>query len=713
MQFFNGKKYKNIIKITLAALGAMLIFMNGTLDVQAAEFKHNHTSGCYSTGSKSCSATHQMSTRTGSTTRHCFKCNAQVSHTTYVYWDTCYGTGQSFEQGGYHVCKTCGSTSYSWGSQSRHGHNVSTTVLSCGKSNAATGTLWIRNTESDWTTEGVVLETGVDIVGNGLSLPALPYSWDAGVSWTDETTKRVSENGTYCVYAQSADGMVVSETVTINNIDRTGPVLTDTKKSISEWTNQNVTISLTAADLQPDGSVGCGLAQLPYSYDGGITYTVDNSLTVSENGVYVVSLSDNLGNVGNAEIEITNIDKVAPVISGVLPVSEGWHTENVVMQVMASDVEGGSGLHELPYSADGEYWQQEPEFTLGANGVNSVYVRDLAGNISTQEYEVNQLDNTAPVIESVQVIPGKVWKDKVEVTINAVDVQPCGDAGSGLHEEAYSIDGGLTWQAANTFVVEVGQEYDIRVRDALEWTSDEYIVIREQFPYPAPHANNKTESGGNIQTPPEPERMEQEEVTEESQEQIQQEPMQNESDGESEENRKPKSGIKRYELIPQGMENVPPVTDALEDYKMETGITESVEMEEKQADNTLSVQVITMPWYKTVAGKTVIVSTSAIMLGNLLGILSYLLIFSARIYCIEDTDDMNRERKLGRVFIHRIKGGYTVYLSDTVLKAASVPRYRIRISEAMLKRARNARLLVESDEKNLEMLIQESIDFEL
>ncbi len=710
MQFFSGKKYKNIIKITLATLGAMLIFMNGILNVHAAEFKHNHSNSCYSTASKPCSATHQMSTRTGATTRHCFNCNAQVSHTTYVYWDKCNGTGQSFEQGGYHVCKTCGATSYSWGSQSRHGHNVSTTVLSCGKSNAATGKLWIRNTLSDWTTEGVVLEAGVDIVNNGMTLAGLPYSWDNAASWTSEATNNVTENGIYSVYAKSADGTVVSETVTVNNIDRTGPVLTDTQKSISEWTNQNVTITFTAGDLQPDGSVGCGLAQLPYSYDDGVTYTVENSLTVSENGVYQVLLSDNLGNVGNAEVEITNIDKEMPRISGVIPISEGWQTESVVMQVMAEDLENGSGLHELPYSVDGENWQLEPEFILVANGVNSVYVRDKAGNISTDEFEVNQLDNTAPVIESIQVIPDKIWKDKVEVTIKAADFQPDGTEGSGLHEEAYSIDGGLTWQTDNTFVMEAGQEYDVRVRDALEWTSDEYMVTREQFPYPAPPINNKTESGGNTQTPTEPEGMKPEEVPEEVREEILQEILQNEPAGENKASGKANGEKRMYELIPQGMENVPPLADALEESQPEISTAEGFEVEENLGDNTLSVQVITMPWHQTVAGKTVIVGTSAILIGNILGLLSYLLIFSARIYCIED---MNRERKLGRVFIHRIKVGYTVYLSDSVLKAASVPRYRIRISEAMLKKARNARLLVESDEKNLELLIQESIDFEL
>lgn len=712
MQIFNGRKYKNIIKITLAALGVMLIFMNGTLSVQAAEFIHNHSNDCYSKKLKACTHTHQISTRTEENNRHCTVCNAQRLHTTYVYWDVCSYTHQSYERGGYHVCKTCGAESAAWGSKSRHEHNISSTVLSCKKGDTVAGNLWLINTMTDWTSENVLLEAGVDIINEDMILAEFPYSWDAKDSWTDETRISAAENGTYSVYAKSAEGTVVSETIEVKNIDRTGPVLTDTLKSTSEWTNQNVTISFMAKDLQPDGSEGCGLAQLPYSYDGGLTYIVDNSLTVSGNGVYAVYLSDNLGNVGNAEIEITNIDKDTPVISGVIPVSEGWQLENVVMQAMASDVEGGSGLHELPYSVDGENWQQEPEFILETNGVRTVYVRDRAGNIATQEFEVNQLDNTAPVIESIQVIPDKVWMDRVEVTINAIDVQPDGSAGSGLHEEAYSIDGGMTWQTDNTFVIETGREYDIRVRDILEWASSEYIVTREGFPYPAPIIDNKTGDGDNTQnsngshTVIEPENTELEEV----QEEIQQEPIKNESGDVTEENRKSQSGIKQYELIPHGMENVSPVTDTLEDHQPEKAITENIEMEEKLVDNALPAQVITMPWYKTAAGKTVIVSTSAIMLGNLLGILSYLLIFTARIYCIED---VNREHKLGRVFIHRIKGGYTVYLNDSLLKAASLPRYRIRISEPMLKKARNARLLVQSEEKNLEVLMQESIDFEL
>ena len=109
-------------------------------------------------------------------------------------------------------------------------------------------------------------------------------------------------------------------------------------------------------------------------------------------------------------------------------------------------------------------------------------------------------------------------------------------------------------------------------------------------------------------------------------------------------------------------------------------------------------------------GKTVIVSTSALVLGSLIGIVAYLLIFSAGVYCVKDS---KKTHKLGRVLIHRTKEGYSVFLSDLLLKSADVPKYRIRINAFLAKRVKNARLLVESSEKNLEVLMQESIDFEL
>lgn len=688
------------------------IFFSNGLIAHGADFKHNHTGACYTNGTGPCTSAHSTSVRTESSTKHCHNCGAQRTHTMYVYWDRCYGLGQDYELGGYHVCNTCGATGHTWGSTSAGTHMVSQKVLSCGKSNVATGTLWIRNTLSDWTRENVILETGVSVYNSSLSMAAQPYSWDNQISWTGENTKQVSENGTYTVYAKSSDGTVVGESVNVTNIDRTAPVLKSVEPSIFEWTNQEVILSLVAEDVQPDGSTGCGLAETPYSYDGGVSYVADNNFTASDNGVYEVYLSDALGNKGQAQIEVTNIDKMAPVISDIARTNEGWQSQNVMMKVWAEDIESGSGLHEMAYSLDGEIWQTEPEFLFSENGVYAIYVRDVAGNMAVKEFDVNQIDITAPIIESIQAIPDRIWADKVEVIINAKDIQPDGSIGCGLNEIAYSVDGGLTWQESNTFVVETGIKYDVRVRDALLWESEEYIVERKDLPYPKPVQDINSNSSDNSQT---------------NTEQPEAKPDETGQDDIITENEKPDGGDNEFDTkvkspyidwnkanaaISEGLYSFGNLF-AQEESPVEDGYeisNSTVELNNNADDNIREFQVIKMPWYTTTVGKTVIVSAGTLSAGTIIGIVVYLFIFSAGVYCIEDE---NREHKLGRVMIHRIKEGYSVFLSDMLLKGASIPKYRIKINSIMIKKVKNARLLVESNEKNLEVLMQESIDFEL
>jgi len=706
-------KQKRQFAYFFAILLAVSVLMSNGLIVQAADFKHNHTSSCYRTGEGPCTASHSSYTSTSSTTRHCFNCNAQKDHTTRVYWDKCYGTGVAYELGGTHNCKTCGATSYAWGGTSAGTHMVTRQILSCGKSNDATGTLWIKNAVTDWTTESVTLEAGVTIHNSSLTLASQPYSWDNQASWSSETTKQITENGIYTIFAKSSDGTVIGENVAVTNIDQTGPTLKSVERSTSDWTNQDVTLTFFAEDLQPEGSGGCGLADMPYSYDGGETHVAENCLTVSGNGIYEVQLMDALGNIGMAQVEVNNIDKEVPVISDITQVNEGWQSQTVIMKVCAQDSEGGSGLHEMPYSIDGENWQSEPEFLFNTNGIYTIYVRDAIGNGITQKFDVNHIDVTAPVIESIQALPDKIWSDRVEVIVNAKDLQPDGSVGSGLNEIAYSIDGGQTWQESNIFLVEEGTTYDVRVRDALLWESEEYCLVREDLPYPPPVVDNSSDSSHNP-TPPvvQPETEPGEDNLEEI---ITEEELSDDSDMESDEER-----AQSYTNWDAGKAAAMEGLYAFGNFygqKQQSDISEveqimeqTVEFKENADANTQTVQVIKMPWYTTVVGKTVIVSTSTLALGSLLGIAVYLLVFSAVVYCVEDTKKIH---KLGRVLIHRTKEGYSVFLSDILLKTSGVPKYRIKINTILVKRVKNARLLVESSEKNLEVLMQESIDFEL
>jgi hypothetical protein len=50
-----------------------------------------------------------------------------------------------------------------------------------------------------------------------------------------------------------------------------------------------------------------GLAKESYSWDGKQTWTSDKTLTVSENGTYIVYVRDNLENISSKEITVSNV----------------------------------------------------------------------------------------------------------------------------------------------------------------------------------------------------------------------------------------------------------------------------------------------------------------------------------------------------------------------------------------------------------------------
>lgn len=655
-----------------------------TMAVQAADFKHTHSDSCYSYGMAPCNAQHQSSTRTTTTTAHCSRCGTSTTQTMNVNWYHCFGDGSDYELGGTRRCNQCGNQTYEWGGSSTGTHEIYRQILSCGKNEQPTGSLWLRNNTPEWTAGEVTLEAGIRILDGSLALPASPYSWNAQGNWTGQTRRQVSENGRYTVYARNSAGEIVSESVTVKNIDRTGPILSRVERSEEEWTNQDVTLTLFASDLQPDGSTGCGMAELPISYDGGVSYTQDSVLTVSGNGSFEVYLSDRLGNIGHTNVTVANIDKCAPIITGIFALQEGWQPEEITMQAEAYDPEDGIGMHESSFSLDQEEWQAEPEFTFTENGEYELHVRDALGNETSQVFVVNRIDRTAPAIKELQPVKEKIEGEKVFVTIEAADLQPDGSEGSGLHERAYSLDGGKTWQKENGFWVKDGERYDVRVRDNLLWESKERIVERKDFPYPP-----KEEKDGAEDTKNPPESSDDEPEEEENQKKEQ--PSSDKSDKDD----KDKENILRKK--PKNQEKT------LDREQEEERIPENLaEAEEK-------LRIIKLPWYLTVAGKAVIIGAGILTALGIAAFIILLYLRSVPVFCVETS----KVTRLGRVLLHRTAEGYSVYLPEFMLEAAVTAQYRIKVSAFLLKWVENARLLVESDEKNVEVLMQETIDFVL
>lgn len=213
----------------------------------------------------------------------------------------------------------------------------------------------------------------------------------------------------------------------------------------------------------------------PFIWNGADA-TSDSELVVTENGTYTLQL--NAGSNVNTKkgivtIPVNNIDKTGPaVLSSVQNPLSDWTREGVMVDSIAAedrqpDGTYGCGLHEEPFSFDGgKTWTEENAHFYTENGTYEIMLRDKLENVSGHNIHITNIDVTPPT--------ANVEYDKnanlAEVTIfvNATDVQPDGSNGCGLHEEAYSYDGGKTWRADSAYTVCKNGKMEIAVRDKLE-----------------------------------------------------------------------------------------------------------------------------------------------------------------------------------------------------------------------------------------------------
>lgn len=221
---------------------------------------------------------------------------------------------------------------------------------------------------------------------------------------------------------------------------------------------QNVTLNLN----------GVNATQMQFSNDNAAwspweDYTPEKAWTLTpgegEKTVYV-HFKDDSGNITATSDSINYIpDNSAPVFS-VSGNPESWTIASVILTVSASDT--GSGLDpEGAYSFDGGLtWQTSDTQSFPSNTTAEIKVRDKSGNISSQNIVIDKIDKTAPVISGITQTAETWTKDSVTLTVNAKDEV------SGLEAEAYSFDGGLTWQSSNTKIYDSNVNgIAVKVRD--------------------------------------------------------------------------------------------------------------------------------------------------------------------------------------------------------------------------------------------------------
>ncbi len=146
--------------------------------------------------------------------------------------------------------------------------------------------------------------------------------------------------------------------------------------SQTELTNQDITLH-AGVDIVNAGLAGNSFS---YSWDNS-NWSSSASRNVSENGTYTVWVKNGKGEVADASITVSNLDKIAPVINSISHSTEGMTKDKIFVTIAASDENGIAG-----FSFDGgNTWQSDGGCWIQEGRTYSAAVKDAAGNITVKE----------------------------------------------------------------------------------------------------------------------------------------------------------------------------------------------------------------------------------------------------------------------------------------------------------------------------------------
>ena len=212
----------------------------------------------------------------------------------------------------------------------------------------------------------------------------------------------------------------------------------------------------------------------------GVDITGETYFTVSENGAYTVKATSNNGLYLTQTINVTNIDKIAPVIDSATVTQEPedaafriidaqkfnkYYSGNLVAEITYHDnVENNIAsikyrLVDEKYNPinDWAVYTDESKATCSSNfkGYFEFVVTDKAGNSSESYFTEGIIrDGIKPVISNIEASCGDEPYTNNSWADDAVRFTPEATAFSGIYEYLYRMDNG-SWQNFNTDYIEV------------------------------------------------------------------------------------------------------------------------------------------------------------------------------------------------------------------------------------------------------------------
>ncbi|MCD7725863.1 MAG: hypothetical protein LUI12_10020 [Clostridiales bacterium] len=206
------------------------------------------------------------------------------------------------------------------------------------------------------------------------------------------------------------DGNTLDFKINIIGVDDTEPVIVSYEISAFEVLAQDtpegteITADIRATDncTEQSALLYCFALEgedLPLKEE----FIQDSSVTIhtNTNGMYAVYVMDEAGNVAKENIELIVVDTKTPEIKEVyLEYSESgkWYESNII-HVTAEDK--STVTYQYRFDGTDSGYIQDNFYTITENGTWSISVKDAAGNVSSQDIEVSNIDHTPPTILNI------------------------------------------------------------------------------------------------------------------------------------------------------------------------------------------------------------------------------------------------------------------------------------------------------------------------
>lgn len=332
--------------------------------------------------------------------------------------------------------------------------NRTTKSITIGNIDKSAPTATISQTPMNYTNGDVFVElTNITDIGvSGLKEILLPDG--ESVQTFEDKSFKVSENGLYTFKIRDNAGNESTRTMTVSNIDKTAPTASLTQ-SPNDFTNGNVVLTLD--NIQDTGVSGLKRIILPNGTEVAPAIT---TYSVTENGVYEFIVEDNAGNQTIKTIEVKNIDKVNPT-ANISAEHNDFTNKNILLFLTEIEDSGVSGLQsiKLPNGTIKKTFE-DISYEVDKNGLYRFEIQDNAGNITSKEYNVENIDKQQPDFD-IDYSPKLLNKGPVKISLSNVR-----DNGvSGVKELSSNMFGVSPSQSNYQFMVNGNGMFTFTVRD--------------------------------------------------------------------------------------------------------------------------------------------------------------------------------------------------------------------------------------------------------